>query len=209
MSSPSPPTGPPRAILTEINGILVEDVWGRAAQLLADETGVNARTLKAALDDRLPAFERSGEDWEAFFREITLETEIEIPLERFTEIVLDTAIVPVAENLERLRALRSDPGVRIIAVSNIPGPMFEAIDRKVGLSELFDDTILSYREGMAKPNQQVYIEAIDRAGMPPGAILYLDSVEEDVAGAVEWGLRSVRIERPQDLPGVLDRYFGS
>ncbi len=209
MSSSGAATVPPKAILTEINGVLVEEVWSRAAQLLADESGVNARSLKAALDDRLPAFERSGEDWESFFREIALATELNLTLERFTEIVLDSAVVPVPDNVERLRALRSDTGVRILAVSNLPGPMYEAIDRKAGLADLFDDTILSYREEMAKPNEQIYIEAIDRARVPPSAILYLDSVAEDVAGAVEWGLRGVRLERPQELRAVLDRYFGS
>ncbi|MCI4358513.1 MAG: hypothetical protein L3J95_02575 [Thermoplasmata archaeon] len=198
----------PQAILTEILGILVEELWVRAAGQLADRTGANPRNVLAAFGSRISAFERGGEDLEAFYREVCLEAELTMGVEEFARVVLDSALESVPTNYEFLRKLRERDPVRVLAVANIPGPVFEAIDRKYPLSELFDDTILSFREGIAKPNAQVYIQAIERAAVEPSSILYLDASEEYVAGAREWGLRSVRLKGPSEFVPSLSKWFG-
>jgi FMN phosphatase YigB (HAD superfamily) len=198
----------PQAILTEILGVLVEDVWDRSARQLADRTGVNPRSLKAAFESRVPTFDRSGEDLEAFFREVALASELPCGLEEFNQVVLDSAVESIPANYGFLQSLHDSRSVRLIAVSNIPGPIFKAIDRKYPLSALFDDVVLSFREKIAKPNAQVYIQAIERAAVPPSTILYVDSSEEFVRGAREWGLRSIRLAKPAEFVPALAAHFG-
>lgn len=197
----------PAAILTEILGVVTEDVWARAAQELAERTGTNVRSLLAAFEAHRPAFERAGEDLEAFYREVALATDLSIGLEAFSEVLLDRALELVPQNWQCFQDLRASQ-VRVCAVSNIPGPVYEALEAKFDLSSLFDDVTLSFREQMAKPNAQVYIQAIERAGVPPGSILYVDASTEHLAGAGEWGLRCLRVERPADLVPAIGPIFG-
>ncbi|HEV2520577.1 MAG TPA: HAD family hydrolase [Thermoplasmata archaeon] len=197
----------PQAILTEILGILVEDPWARAAAELSRRTGSDVRTMRAALAARLPSFERGGEDLEAFYREVALVGDLAIGLDAFAEVLLESAIAVDSANVELLQGLRERQGVRLVAVSNVPAPVYEAIDRRHPISMLFDASVLSFREGLAKPNPQVYIEAIERSGVPPGSILFVDTTEERVRAAAEWGLPNVLVPAPNALAPALERRF--
>jgi FMN phosphatase YigB (HAD superfamily) len=199
---------PPRAILTEINGILIHELWRRAAERLAEETGVDHRDILVGFNNRRRAFERAGEDLETFFRGVALDSELTIDLERFQRILLEESIEPIPANVEFLRERRAKDGVRLFALSNIPGPVYEVLDRRLGLAELFDDSILSFREQIAKPNAQVYVEAIDLVGGPTSQMLYLDIGEEEIGAAGEWGIPSLLVEDPLQLPARLAPRFG-
>ena len=168
MSAPARSPATPKVILTEILGVLTEEVWRRAADELAGRTGIDSRDLLDSFETHLPAFERAAEDLEAFYREISLATDLAIGLDGFSEILLDHALELVPENWQCYQDLRAASRVRLIAVSNIPGPIYEALEQKFQISSLFDDSILSFREQIAKPNAQVYIQAMERAGVAPG-----------------------------------------
>jgi FMN phosphatase YigB (HAD superfamily) len=208
MSARTAPVGPPAAILTEINGILTHELWRRAAERLAEETGVDHRNIMVGFNNRRRAFERAGEDLETFFRGVALDADLSISLERFQTVLLKESIEPIPANVEFLRERRAKDGVRLYALSNIPGPVYEVLDERLGLADLFDDSILSFREQIAKPNAQVYIEAIDLVGGSPAEMLYLDIGEEEIGAAGEWGIPSLLVEDPLTLPQLLAPRFG-
>ena len=56
---------------------------------------------------------------------------------------------------------------------------------------------------MAKPEPALFHVACDLLGVPPGDVLHVgDHIEMDIVGAVNAGLRSCWINRPEDHDGT-------
>ncbi|HEX3784032.1 MAG TPA: HAD-IA family hydrolase [Pseudonocardiaceae bacterium] len=81
--------------------------------------------------------------------------------------------------LERLRAAR----VPIAVVSNISWDIRRVFDRH-GLTDLVDEFVLSYLEGVVKPDPKIFQTACERLGLRPEETLMIgDSAEADGAAA--------------------------
>jgi HAD superfamily hydrolase (TIGR01509 family) len=63
-----------------------------------------------------------------------------------------------------------------------------------GLATLTDIMILSYEEGLAKPDQRIYNLAAKRLGLPPSSIVFLDDYAPNVAAAQACGMHGVLFE---------------
>jgi putative hydrolase of the HAD superfamily len=118
---------------------------------------------------------------------------------------------------DTLRTLK-ESGYRLGVVSNADGRMREVI-REGGLLDLVEFVIDSEEEGVEKPDEEIFLRACERMGLPPDACIYVgDLYPVDVLGAQRAGLRAVlldpldrldypvdRIPTVADLPGYLAR----
>lgn len=94
------------------------------------------------------------------------------------------------ELADYLRSLRSRFRTALLSNSFIGARREE--ERAYDFSELVDLIVYSHEEGVAKPNARIYDIACERLGLPADEIVFLDDVEEYVAGAREAGMHSVR-----------------
>jgi len=91
-----------------------------------------------------------------------------------------------------LRALRAR-GIRLVVVSNWDWSLHERL-LQTGLAELVDGAIASAEIGSAKPDGAIFAAALELAGT--GDAWHVgDTVEADVQGAIDAGLRPVLIVR--------------
>ncbi|MBC7895795.1 MAG: HAD family hydrolase [Cytophagaceae bacterium] len=68
-----------------------------------------------------------------------------------------------------------------------------------GLSHLFSSTIYSMDIGHAKPRPEIFRAALDALGLPPDEVLHVgDNERTDVGGALDMGLRAVRLDAVRD-----------
>ena len=99
---------------------------------------------------------------------------------------------PYPDTADVLRALAAD-GVPVAVVSNIAWdirPMF----RKLGVEDLVTEFVLSYVEGVVKPDPKIFTLACQRIGVAPeNAIMVGDSPEAD-GGASAIGCRTVIVD---------------
>lgn len=109
--------------------------------------------------------------------------------------------------LERLREAR----IPVAVVSNIPWDI-RAVFRAHGADGLVDEFVLSYAEGVMKPDPKIFLVACERLGVAPGdALMVGDSVEAD-GGAAQAGIRTAIVEhlpsaqRPDALLSTLDDF---
>lgn len=99
---------------------------------------------------------------------------------------------PNEELMEYFRRLR--PRYRTAVLSNSFVGAREREQARYGLVEMTDVVIYSHEIGMIKPDARVYAVTCDELGLPPAETVFLDDVEENVAGAREAGMRAVRFE---------------
>ncbi|HTA45012.1 MAG TPA: HAD family hydrolase [Bryobacteraceae bacterium] len=102
--------------------------------------------------------------------------------------------------LGNLRAL----GIRLGIITNGRVSIQERKIRQLGLMELFDEVLISEREGVRKPDARIFARALDRLGVRADRAWYVgDHPDTDIRGAFDAGLTPVwRYTTYWPRPGV-------
>jgi 2-haloacid dehalogenase len=88
----------------------------------------------------------------------------------------------------------------LVVISNIDDDLFAASASKLG--EPFTDVITAQQVGSYKPNRQNFRFALEKLGVPQGAILHVaQSLFHDIAPAKDLGFTTVWVNRRHDRPG--------
>jgi 2-haloacid dehalogenase len=119
------------------------------------------------------------------------------------------AFPEVPDVLERLKKA----GLRTAILSNGSPKMLDAVVRASGLTTLLDAVLSVEEVGVYKPHPKVYQLAVDRLGIPAGAIASQSSNAWDAYAASAFGMQVVWCNRygqqPERLPGGPDRMVKS
>jgi HAD superfamily hydrolase (TIGR01493 family) len=128
--------------------------------------------------------------------------------EALYERMLDPASwQPYPDTEPALRRLRA-AGIPVAVVSNIAWDVREVF-RRHGVDDLVDEYVLSYVEGVMKPDAKIFTVACQRIGVDPARVLMVGDSEEADGGAVTVGARFAHVEplavaeRPDALLNVL------
>lgn len=111
--------------------------------------------------------------------------------------------MPYPDTVPALHGLRA-AGIPVGVVSNIPWDIRGVFER-FDVAGLVDEYVLSYAEGVMKPDPKIFLTACQRIGVAPEETLMIgDSVEAD-GGATAIGCRFVTVARvpPSDRPSAL------
>jgi 2-haloacid dehalogenase len=119
------------------------------------------------------------------------------------------AFPEVPDVLKRLKTA----GLRTAILSNGSPMMLDAAVKEAGLGSLLDAVLSVEEVGVYKPHPKVYQLAVDRLGVPAGAIAYESSNAWDAYAASAFGMQVVWCnrygQRPERLPGKPDRIVTS
>ena len=88
---------------------------------------------------------------------------------------------------------------RLLLLSNTNLIHFETIRENYTLLRHFHDLVLSYEVHAMKPEPEIYLAAIERAGCRPEECFYADDIGEFVAAAQREGIDAVQFESPEQL----------
>jgi putative hydrolase of the HAD superfamily len=192
---------PPQAVIFDFGGVLWDMRWDVAREL--DRVwGLPKASVFETLY-RTPtwaAVERGQGDTGAWQDEAHRELERRAgrPLPRLHE-EWKRAQRLLEPNLAVVRALR--PAYRLSILSNADPGLRRRVREDLGIEGLFDDVVVSAEVGMAKPEPEVFFLAARRLGVPPGACVFVDDWDQNVAAARGVGMRAVlhRADRGDDL----------
>jgi putative hydrolase of the HAD superfamily len=189
-----PPAAPLRAALERRTGI---DVGIEAAErgFAAEIAHYLANHMRGSDRNRLE--ELRDECAEAMLEAIG---RAELDLEAVRAAMLDAlefeAFPDVVPALSELRSR----GLRLVVVSNWDCSLPEWLDR-AGLAGLFDGTVSSAAVGAAKPAAAVFEAGLELAGCTASEAVHVgDSLDNDVAGARDVGVRAILVQRHGDPP---------
>ncbi|MGQ0837109.1 HAD family hydrolase [Actinokineospora sp.] len=129
-----------------------------------------------------------------------------VPEQLYDRILDPAAWRPYPDAGEVLRLLKA-AGIPVAVVSNIPWDIRDVFERN-GFGELVAEFVLSYAEGMVKPDPKIFRLACERIGVAPERVLMIgDSAHAD-GGATEVGCRFERVE-PQATANRPDALLGA
>jgi putative hydrolase of the HAD superfamily len=90
-------------------------------------------------------------------------------------------------------------------ISNFSNRLPELVDEFFG-NKLFNNILVSEKEGIAKPKLEFYNYALEVANVPASQILYIgDSIKLDMEPALKLGMRAVLIDRDNIFPFYSNR----
>jgi 2-haloacid dehalogenase len=101
-------------------------------------------------------------------------------------------------SVELLAELRA-AGVPLYALTNWSAETFAVTRNRFEWLDWFDGMLLSGEEGMTKPDPAIFRLLLDRFGLDPGATVFVDDSEANVAAARELGIDAVRFTGPGQL----------
>ena len=102
---------------------------------------------------------------------------------------------PFRETVELLEKLKKE-GYKIALISNTDCFTTDEVLDKYDLRKYFDDIVLSYKVNMLKTNPKMYEMILDKLGVDKSEALVVgDSIETDMNGAKDAGIRAVLVDR--------------
>jgi HAD superfamily hydrolase (TIGR01509 family) len=104
---------------------------------------------------------------------------------------------PYPDTRAALARLRNK-GIPVAVVSNIPWDI-RGVFRRHGTEDLVDEFVLSYVEGVMKPDPKIFLVACQRIGVAPADALMIGDSPEADGGATAVGIRTAIVEHlPSD-----------
>jgi len=105
---------------------------------------------------------------------------------------------PVIDLYKRLKGR-----YKLILLSNTDPLRFGFVRRHFPDILFFDDYVLSYEVKALKPRPEIYKEALRRAAAPPASCVFVDDMEENIAGAAALGLKAILYKPDTDLAQLI------
>jgi len=95
-------------------------------------------------------------------------------------------------------------GVPLFAITNFSGEFWKPFrDREAAIFDRFRDIVVSGDERLVKPDPAIYHLALDRFGLEPGAAVFVDDREDNIAAANGVGMRGLHFVDAPTLRGQL------
>ena len=88
---------------------------------------------------------------------------------------------------------------KLVLLSNTDPLRFGFVRERFPDIFFFDEYVLSYEVKALKPGPEIYKEALGRAAAPPSACVFIDDMEENIAGAAALGIRTIHYGPNTDL----------
>jgi epoxide hydrolase-like predicted phosphatase len=199
-----------KTIFFDLGNVVVPFDVKRAYVHMAELCGCRPEEVAARIraTGLVAPFEKGQIQTEAFIRELSTALKLEITYQNFCDwwngVFLPETLVSDAL-LENLRSRH-----RLLALSNTNPIHFAMLKQAYPLLRHFDDYVLSYQVGAAKPEAKIYQEAIARAHCDPEECFFTDDLAVNIEAARAHGIDAVQffsadqLERELRVRGALE-----
>lgn len=100
-------------------------------------------------------------------------------------------------------------GYKVYVLSNWSEPAYEANkDTQMNFLKEMDGGILSFQEGIIKPDRAIYKLLCDRYKINPGEAVFLDDNAANIESARKFGLNAILFKNYEQAKEELEKYLG-
>jgi putative hydrolase of the HAD superfamily len=193
-----------RAVISDLGKVVLWFDNGLFLRQLAARAGRPFDEVKAVVHGDLGLLRRfdAGAVTPAGFRdEVLARVGADVPYDEFFAMYNDifTPNPAAIDVLARAKAA----GTKMLLLSNTDPERFGFVRRRFPEIGLFDGFVLSYELKLLKPDPAIYLAAARAAGCAPGECVFIDDMEENVAGAASTGLAAILYRPSTDLAAEL------
>ena len=96
-------------------------------------------------------------------------------------------------------------GLKTAILSNMGDSVLESVEREFDWIHRFDVLVWSYQLHMAKPAAAIYLHTLAELGTAAGETLFIDDRQENVDGAAEARIKTIRFTGAEALRGELEK----
>ncbi len=188
-------------LLFDLGGVLVDFSGVRdVAPLLLVEASESEVREAWSRCPHTEAFCRGQLSRQEFAERFVRDWGIDLPPDRFLTSFRSWSRCLLPGAAELLTMLR--PRFRLAALSNSNELHWERNVNDLGVTDWFEVAISSHHVGLCKPDPRIYLAALDRLAVSPEAVVFFDDVPENVAAALELGMRAYQVD---GVDGVRER----
>lgn len=182
-------------IIFDIAGVLVNPGEDEIIELYAKKANMPFKEARECYDRYCSAFERAELSQEEFTKKFFDLLGIPVPSD-FWDVRLSVR-KRYDEMFSFLEILKKK--YRCLYLSNEGKEYWEAVDRKLNITENFEDGIISYQAGARKPEPAVFIELLERNNLQAKETVFVDDNPKNVEGAKEVGLTGLQFTSKEQL----------
>ena len=186
-----------RAIFFDFGGVIQRTEYQAPRQHLAQRFGMEYDDIDKLVFGSPSAMKATlgeidvKEHWKSIARRLKLQSHAIESFEAdfFAGDVIDHSI------LQLLRSLR--PRFKTGLISNAWSDMREYLVRKK-IDEVFDTVTISAEVGVAKPNVNIYLLALEQAQVKAGEAVFVDDVAANIEACEQVGMKGILFKDPQE-----------
>ena len=186
-----------RAIFFDFGGVIQRTEYQAPRQHLAQRFGMEYDDIDKLVFGSPSAMKATlgeinvKEHWKSIARRLKLQSHAIESFEAdfFEGDVIDHSI------LQLLRSLR--PRFKTGLISNAWSDMREYLVRKK-IDEVFDTVTISAEVGVAKPNVNIYLLALEQAQVKAGEAVFVDDVAANIEACEQVGMKGILFKDPQE-----------
>jgi len=181
------------AVVFDLGGVLIDwDPRYLYRSLFGDDEAAMETFLATVTTQEWNAKQDAGRPWSEAVAELVAKHPDQHELivayhERWSETLGD-AIEPTVAVLAELR----DAGVPVYALSNWSAETFPIARPRYPFLEWFDGIVISGEVGSAKPDAPIFEALLERHGLEPSSVVFIDDAQANVVAAEALGFRAIR-----------------
>ena len=96
--------------------------------------------------------------------------------------------------------------IPIYILSNFPGDQFDIFASNYNFVQKFDDMIISGKEGVKKPDPEIYKLCISKFKCKPNKTLFIDDRPENTEAAEKLDFQTITLDQPDKLSEYINKF---
>jgi len=187
-----------KGIYLDYSGVVSISRVGHPHDVYAQQLGITSQALEEFFEGDLNRQVDLGEITQVQFfdrmiQELGLTPEsIEIFKEAFREgFELNQALLDFVQTFS--------PNIKIGLLSNYSDRLRRVIEEELNIVHIFDVTIISCEVKLLKPDKAIYQLALERMGIQPNEMVFVDDRIENIESATEMGIHSIQFKETEQV----------
>jgi len=192
-------SGRPEAVVFDLGGVLIDWNPRHLYRKLFDDPAAMETFLATVVTADWNEQQDAGRPWpEAIEWLVARHPDERARIEAYHDRWPEMLGGPIAGTVEILSDLR-ETGVRLLALSNWSGEMFERTRARFPFLDWFDGVVISGHVGLVKPDPRIFGYLVERFGVLPERSLFIDDQPGNADVAARLGFETLRFVDSETL----------
>jgi HAD superfamily hydrolase (TIGR01509 family) len=182
-----------KAVLSDIDGTLVESNWLHAA---AWRDAFAAVGIELELEEVRRQIGKGGDELIPVFVPWWKRKQIEEPLKAYRKFLFETDYMAKVKPFSRVRELMQrmkQAGIKVALASSAKRDELDAYKKIANIEDLVDENTSADDADRAKPHPDIFQATLDKLGLKPCEALALGDTPYDAEAAGKAGLRTIGV----------------